>query len=128
MHTFGLRRSVALLAIVTYLGAFAMVPAAQANMISTQAMLQQDQRSERLAHVRELLAQEQIAEQMIKLGVDPSQVQARVAALTDAQLQQLENRLTDLPAGAGAFAVIGVVFVILLVLEVVGAINLFNTV
>src|SRR5699024_7834684 len=98
MQTFGFRGAVALLATFAYLGSFAIVPAAQASMISTQAMLQQDQRSARIAHVREMLAQERVAEQMVKLGVDPAEVQARVAALTDQQLAQLEDHLNDLPA------------------------------
>lgn len=128
MQAFGFRGAVALLAALVYLASFAIAPVVQARIISTEAMLQQEQRSARLAHVRELLAQERVAEQMIALGVDPSEVQARVASLTDQQLMHLENRLTELPAGGSVLAVIGVVFVVLLVLELVGAINLFTSV
>lgn len=128
MPIFGFRKSVAMLIVCTYLGSFAMIPAAQASMIPTQTALQQDEHAARVAHVRALLAQDRIAEQMIKLGVDPADVQARVAALSNEQLAQLENRLTDLPAGSGFFAVAGVVFVVLLILELVGAINLFNSI
>lgn len=128
MQSFGFRGVITLLATVAYLGAFAFMPVAQANIISTETMLHQQQHAQRVDHVRELLAQERIAEQMIALGVDPSQVQARVASLTDEQLMKLENRLTDLPAGSGVLAVIGVVFVVLLVLELVGATNFFNSI
>lgn len=128
MQTPGFRGSVVLVATFAFLCSIVFVPVAHANMISTETMLHQQQRAERLAHVRELLAQERIAEQLVALGVDPSEVQARVASLTDEQLIKLENHLTDLPAGGGVLAVLGVVFVVLLVLEIVGVTHLFNSV
>lgn len=124
----GMRLPVALLAVFAYLGAFAYMPAAQAGMIGTQAAMQSQSRAEREAHVREMLSQERVADQMVKLGVAPADAKARVASLTDAQLAKVEGQLESLPAGGGALAVLGVVFLVLLVLELVGAINLFNRV
>lgn len=120
------RLPIALLAVFAYLGAFAHIPAAHAGMIGTQIALQSQSRAEQVAHVRDLLSQENVVAQMVALGVDPDAAQARVASLTDAQLAQVAGKLESLPAGAGALAVIGVVFLVLLVLELVGAINLFN--
>lgn len=121
-----LRLPTALLSVCAYLVMFAYVPAAQAGMIGTQAALDSDARAERVAHVRDLLDQERVTEQMVALGVDPAAAQARVASLTDTELAQIEGRLESLPAGGDALAVLGIVFLVLLVLEIVGAINLFN--
>lgn len=128
MQTLGCRNAVVLAATFAFVCSIVFVPVAQANIISTETMLHQQQHAQRVAHVRALLAQKRIAKQMVALGVDPSEVQARVASLTDEQLIKLENHLTDLPAGGGVLAVLGVVFVVLLALELVGAINLFNSV
>lgn len=121
-----MRLPMALVAVFAYLVSFAAVPVAQANLLGTEVMIQSDARAARVAHVRDLLAQEQIAAQMVALGVDPAAAQARVASLTDAELASLEGKLENLPAGGGVLAVIGIVFLVLLVLELVGAINLFN--
>ena len=60
------------------------------------------------------------------MGVDPAAVQERLAALTDEELQTLEGRLDSLPAGGDALAVIGIVFVVLIILELVGVTNIFT--
>src|SRR5699024_2062189 len=113
MQTFRFRWAVALLASCAYQSTFMFVPAAQASMISTQTLLQQQQRSARVDHVQELLAEERVAEQMVKLGVDPAEVQARVAAMTDQQLAQLEYRRGELPTGGRTGpAVVGTVVIV----------------
>ena len=51
---------------------------------------------------------------------------SRVAALSDQELVTLAQHFDELPAGGSALGVIGVVFIVLLILELVGAINIFN--
>ena len=63
---------------------------------------------------------------MLALGVDPAAVDARVARLTDAELRSLAERMDAMPAGGDALAVIGVVFLVLLILELVGVIDIFK--
>lgn len=121
-----LRLPVALVVVFAYLGCFAAVPVAQAEILGTRMLLEQQARAQRVDHVRALLAQEQVSAQMIALGVDPAQAHSRVARLTNAELLQMEGQLEALPAGGGVLAVIGVVFLVLLILELVGAINLFT--
>jgi len=62
---------------------------------------------------------------MVSLGVDPVQAQARVAALSPAGLDRLAAELDQLPAG-GILALIGAVFVVLLILEITGVTNIFT--
>jgi len=124
--TFQYKGAVALLAVIAYLASFAMLPAAQANMIATTTVVQQEQRAQRVARVQELLAQERVEQQLVQLGVSPDEVQQRVAALSDEELTQLEDRLMELPAGGNALAVVGIVFLVLLLLDVLGILNLFT--
>jgi hypothetical protein len=49
-----------------------------------------------------------------------------VAALTDEELRKLARQVGDAPAGGSALAVIGVVFLVLLILEAVGVIDIFK--
>jgi hypothetical protein len=64
----------------------------------------------------------------VGFGVTPAQVQTRVAALTDREVASLAKQIDQAPAGAdgGVFAVIGIVFVVLLILDYTGAIHIFS--
>lgn len=122
------RSPLALLAVFAYLLSFMALPAAQAGMIGTGTALDADARADRVAEVQHLLSQDRVEERMIALGVDPAAAQERVAGLTDTELARLESELENLPAAGGAIEVIGVVFLVLLILELVGAIDLFKSI
>lgn len=101
-------------------------PVAQAGMIGTLEAVAAPGRSADLATVNAALARRQVREQFLALGVQPEQIEARVAALTDEELRKLARQVGDAPAGGSALAVIGVVFLVLLILEAVGVIDIFK--
>jgi hypothetical protein len=100
---------------------------ASAAVISTGTALSMDARELRIADIHASLSRADVQQAMVELGVDPQQAQLRVASLSDAELQQLEGQLDTLPAG-GALALIGAVFLVLLILEVTGVIDIFKKV
>lgn len=61
-----------------------------------------------------------IREQLVVGGVDEAAAAGRVAAMTDAQVGEVYQRMDDLPAGASAGEVLLVALIVLLVLEVTG--------
>jgi hypothetical protein len=99
---------------------------ARAELVGTLQAVEATTRAQDLATVDATLKRDEVRAQFAALGVDPAQVDARVAALTDAELRQLSAQMADLPAGADALAVIGVVFIVLLILELVGVIDIFK--
>ncbi|HLU13974.1 MAG TPA: PA2779 family protein [Arenimonas sp.] len=98
---------------------------ANATLISTQQAVASDVRAAQEAEVRELLARAEVAAMLVDMGVDPADVDARVAALSDAELAQLHAKMQDMPAG-GVLAVLGIVLIVLIVLELTGAIDIFK--
>ena len=101
--------------------------AAQAALVGTlQAVEASGTRAQDLAIVSSALAREQVRGQMEAMGVDPAAVDARVARLTDSELRSLADRMEQMPAGGDALAVIGIVFLILIILELVGVIDIFK--
>lgn len=99
----------------------------QAEVIGTLAGLESAHRDNDLARVNRALATAEAREQLRTLGVDQAQVEARLARLTDSELSTLAERIDQAPAaGADILAVIGVVFVVLLILEAVGVIDVFK--
>lgn len=102
------------------------IPAAQAGIVGTQTFLDLGQREARLSRIDTALMREDVQHEMLKLGVAPNEVQERLAALTDEELQQIADHLDTLPAGGNVVAVIGVVFIVLIILELVGVTNVFT--
>jgi len=101
-------------------------PVAQAELVTTLQAAAATTRTQDLATVNAALAREEVRAQFEALGVEPAQIELRVAALTDAELRTLAGQMGDMPAGADALAVIGIVFLVLLILEAVGVIDVFK--
>jgi hypothetical protein len=73
-----------------------------------------------------LLAREEVRTALAARGVDASQVEARVAALTDAEARQLADQLDQLPAGASdVLGILFAVFIILLITDILGLTKVF---
>lgn len=98
----------------------------QAAVISTQHALSAERRAATETQVLQAFARDDVRQAMERMGVDPANAEARVASLSDAELMQVQGQIDRLPAGGGALAVIGVVFVVLLILELVGVIDIFK--
>jgi hypothetical protein len=102
-----------------------LTPAARAAVIDTQTILSQENSSTQ-AELQNILAREDVREQLILHGVDPADAGLRIAALTNDELSQLQQHINDLPAGSDGLAILGALFLILLVLELVGVTNIFS--
>ena len=100
---------------------------ARAEMIGTAQLLSADARAGQEAQVRDFLARDDVRKQLEAMGVDANAAQERVASLTDAELQQLDQEIAKAPAaGDGIFIVLGVVFFVLIILELVGVLHIFR--
>ena len=99
---------------------------AQAELVTTLQAVEASTRTQDLAAVNAALAREEVRAQFEALGVEPAQVESRIAALTDSELRMLAGQMAEMPAGADALAVIGIVFLVLLILEAVGVIDVFK--
>ena len=99
--------------------------AAQAGIVATSAIVRTD-RDANLATIREQLDRSEVKAQMEKMGVDAASIDQRIAALSDSEVHSLAKQMQDAPAGGDAIAIIGVVFLVLLILELVGIIDIFK--
>lgn len=106
----------------------ASLPYARAEIVDTPAVLSAVARDAQLARVQATLQRAEVAAQLERLGVEPSMVEQRVRAMTDAELLAFSQRLDQAPAGGDGFALVGVVFVVLIILELVGVIDIFKKV
>jgi hypothetical protein len=100
---------------------------AQAGVIGTLQAVESQHRAADLAIVNSALAREQVRAELGAMGVDAAAVEARLGAMTDAELRSLAGEIENLPAGGDALAVIGIVFLVLLILEAVGVLDIFKS-
>jgi hypothetical protein len=99
---------------------------ANARIIGTLQAVESQSRAADLATVNAALARDQVRSQFEAMGVDAAKIDARVAALTDAELSTLAGQMQVMPAGSDALAIIGIVFLVLLILEAVGVTDIFK--
>ena len=123
-----MRRSVLLMTAIC----LAVVPianTAQAGIITTDTAIEIADRKQQVDRVNQLLARQSVQSAMVKLGVDPADASARVHSLTLEELQLLEERLSDMPAGAVGFVeVVGIVAIVLIVLELLDVTDVFKSI
>lgn len=123
-----LKKTGMLMLATSFVGAMAIQPATAA-VISTDMLISgAAQQQSAGSPVDQLLAREDVRAQLTSLGVDPAQVQDRIAALSPAELARLNQQIGEQPAGAGFFAVVGLVFVVLLILELLGITHIFSAI
>lgn len=104
----------------------AVPPTAVAGIVGTDQAISLEQRGVYLDRINATLARQDVRETMLSMGVDPAAVGSRVDALTDSELATLAQRMDEVPAGGDILVVIGVVFVVLVILEFVGVIDIFK--
>jgi hypothetical protein len=98
-----------------------------AGVIETGYLVETDDRAASIARVEVLLAADEVARQFEKLGVDKVLVAQRIQALSNAELLLLEEQMEQQIAAGDALALIGAVFLVLLILELVGVTDVFNS-
>jgi hypothetical protein len=100
--------------------------AAHAGVIGTHAVAGAEQRVVQVERLQSVVASEEVRAKLVVLGVDPEWAVQRVASLTDAELAHLNAEIEQMPAGAGVVTIVGITFIVLLILELTGVIDIFK--
>lgn len=98
----------------------------RAEIVSTSEALALEEGGRMRASVDAYLARAEVAAELTALGVDPELARLRAAALSESELEELAGRIREAPAGAGVVEILGITFIVLLVLELVGVIDIFK--
>jgi len=120
---------VLILFLTLQLSGFGLPLLAGAAMVETRDLLAREDATGRIERIRATLSDERLRQAFLNLGVEPAAVEGRLDGLTAEELSSLEAGLTGLPAGGDSvLAIIGVVFLVLLILEIVGVTDIFKKV
>ena len=104
------------------------VQTSSAGIISTGYMLDTQMRDASLARVELLLARQDVEQQLLAFGVDAESVAERLRGMSNADLLALEGRLDEQLAGGDVLALVGAVFLVLLILDLVGVTDVFKSI
>jgi len=118
-----MRRSLCILCTALLLG-FTAMPVFSA-MVSTDDVLSEARGNAERAELMALLDRDDVRAQLEKLGVEPEAAQARVAAMTDAEIAELNARMEDMPAGGSVASAILIIFLVFVITDVIGATDIF---
>jgi hypothetical protein len=122
-----LRRTLVAITASCFLSLGVQTTTASAGVIGTAEYLSATDRAGQVASVQAALSRADVRAQLEKYGVDPADAVARVASLTDSELADVSARMDSLPAGGdGVIAVIGILFIVLIILEWTGVIDIFK--
>lgn len=102
------------------------VPVANAGVVTTAETIAASDRDARIDDITSLLVRADVAEQLVAYGVEPADVTSRLAALSDSEIALLHENIETQIAGGDALGIIGAVFLILVILELVGVIDIFK--
>lgn len=106
------------------------VPPAGAALIGTEQVIQTQTAKANRIRVEQFLQREDVRRQIEALGVDGDEAAARVASLSDAEVEMIAGKIDQLPAGQGVIETIviaaGIVFIVLLITDLAGITDVFG--
>lgn len=101
------------------------IPNAQAGMVSSEQVVAEQAAQQSRERVRALFDRADVRAQLQAKGVDAEMAQARVDALTDAEVANINGQLDSLPAGGDIVGAIVFVFIVLLITDLLGLTKVF---
>ena len=100
---------------------------AEAEMLTTEAAISKYAAYQDRAYLMGELRKDEVRDEMIRLGVDPAEAEARLAALSDDEVALMVRQMDEDSAGAGGLVgALLTVFVILLVTDLLCLTRVFR--
>jgi len=119
-----MKRVMALLVSLAMLNTYSLP--AYSGVVTTEQLIQQQLESMDRDELVSLLDRSEVRQQLVDRGVDPEYARQRIAALSDAQIEQIKSEVDQLPAGSGVVGILIAVLLVLIILDIVGVTNIFS--
>ena len=119
-----MKRVMALLVSIAMLNTYSLP--AYSGVVTTEQLIQQQLDSVDRDELVSLLDRSEVRQQLVDRGVDPEYAKQRIAALSDAQIEQIKSEIDQLPAGSGVVGILIAVLLVLIILDIIGVTNIFS--
>ena len=119
-----MKRIIVLLVSVSFFSTYSLP--AWSGIVTTDQLLEQQLEVLNKSSLVAMLDRDDVRQQLVERGVDPEYAKARIAALSDAQIEELKDSIDTLPAGSGVVGILIAVLLVLIILDIVGVTNIFS--
>ena len=110
--------------LIVSLAQAAVVSPAAAALVATPEVAETDAGDAR-ARLSAAIARPDVTRRLEALGITPAEAEARVAAMSDAEVRQAAAHLDRMPAGGDFFGVLVAIFLLMLLSDLLGITHLF---
>ena len=90
-----------------------------AALVETETMLDMSRGQEARETLKQFMARSDVKDAIISQGVDPSEAEARLNSLSDAEVIRLADQIDQLPAGGDALGLLVTVLVVVILVLVI---------
>ncbi|AGA33660.1 hypothetical protein TVNIR_1999 [Thioalkalivibrio nitratireducens DSM 14787] len=97
----------------------------QASMIGTGSMIELEHAQAERERLVAMLERKDVQQQLQAMGVTEADAAARITRMTDAEVRMLNERLDEMPAGAGALGVLVFLFLVFVITDALGVTDIF---
>jgi len=131
MHTFQkMAKPISILAVILLLLMSTLNQLAAAAMVGTEKLLISDRNQETRSYLQQMMSRKQIQEALVARGIDLQEAKIRIDSLTDSEIEQILEKINDLPAGgidaAFVLIIVGVIVVLFIIVEYTSAVPMFS--
>lgn len=99
---------------------------AYSGLVTTEQLIQEQLQSLDKRSLVSMLDREEVRQQLVDRGVDPDYAKQRIAALSDAQINEIKANIDELPAGSSVVGILIAVLLVLVILDIIGVTNIFT--
>jgi hypothetical protein len=118
-------RSAVTYVLITTFSFLSLTQTANATLISTQQLAVESVSSDGRLQLAAAIDRPEVQAQLETFGISKDDAQRRIASLTDEEVLALNNKIDNLPAGAGVVGALVLIFVVLLVTDILGFTKVF---
>ena len=131
MHTFQkMAKPISILAVILFLLMSTLNQLAEAAMVGTEKLLISDRNQETRSYLQHMMSRKEIQEALVARGIDLQEAKIRIDSLTDSEIEQILEKINDLPAGgidaAFVLIIVGVIIVLFIIVEYTSAVPMFS--
>jgi hypothetical protein len=131
MHAFQkMAKPISMLAVILLLFMSTLNQLAAAAMVGTEKLLISDRNQETRSYLQQMMSRKEIQEALVARGIDLQEAKIRIDSLTDSEIEQVLEKINDLPAGgidaAFILIIVGVIVVLFIIVEYTSAVPMFS--
>ncbi len=125
MKTKILLKNVCAICLIISISALSMPMPVKAAMVGNSELVSQFELQTQRDEVRTFMAREDVRSALLGYGVSNSEIDTRINNMTSSELLQVQDKMAQLPAGSGVLGVVLGVILILILLDLLGATDIF---